>query len=416
MKTLISIAICILALSAAADAPAQVSLPTLPDLPGTLTQTLPQIEDQELASRALRNARQIQLRDLLRAHRDELEADPDGQPIVRGQILAITANTDALAVARAAGFEILRRDRLDGLGEMVTLRAPERVSTRRALRGLREADPAGLYDYDHLHLVSGDDRVAAPSPPPAHQRSSAGRRRIGLIDGGVADTALIGSIAAQRGFVTDAAVPSAHASIIARLLVPETGPDSDASIFVADIYGGAPTGGASSAMARALSWLATQNVPVINVSLVGPRNRVVETMTTQLTERGFVIVAAVGNDGPAAPPLYPAAYAGVIGVTGVDARDRVLIEAGRGPQVDFAARGVVETGSGPNRASVRGTSYAAPIVARLIAEEMREPDPAGALLAQNRLRTRAHDLGARGRDEVYGEGLVGSVPPQAQAR
>jgi subtilisin family serine protease len=72
-----------------------------------------------------------------------------------------------------------------------------------------------------------------------------------------------------------------------------------------------------------------------------------------MVTRGHVIVAAVGNDGPAAPPLFPAAYAGVIGVSGVDAKLRVLPESASGPQVDFSASGVVDT-------KLRGTSFAAP--------------------------------------------------------
>ena len=115
-------------------------------------------------------------------------------------------------------------------------------------------------------------------------------------------------------------------------------------------------------VARALAWLCEQRTPLINVSLVGPRNRVIEAIVAELVARGFIIVAAVGNDGPAAAPLYPAAYAGVVGVTGVDARGRALVEAGRGPQVDFAALGVV---GGRGRAVLRGTSYAAPIVTGL---------------------------------------------------
>ena len=62
-------------------------------------------------------------------------------------------------------------------------------------------------------------------------------------------------------------------------------------------------------------------------------------MIGALIDNGFVIVAAVGNDGPAAPPLYPASYARVVGVTAVDAHRRVLIEAARGPQVMFASPG-----------------------------------------------------------------------------
>ena len=147
-----------------------------------------------------------------------------------------------------------------------------------------------------------------------------------------------------------------------------------------------------------MSWLAGENVAVINVSLVGPRNRVVEAVVARLVARGLLVVAAVGNDGPAAAALFPASYDGVVGVTGVDARDRVLIEAGRGAQVDFAALGV--------EGRVRGTSYAAPIVAARLASRMNAPDISAAQNAITALRGEARDLGARGRDDVYGYGLI----------
>jgi subtilisin family serine protease len=110
----------------------------------------------------------------------------------------------------------------------------------------------------------------------------------------------------------------------------------------------------------------------------------------------------VGNDGPAAPPLYPSAYPGVVGVTGVDARDRVLVEAGRGAQVDFAAPGVFEI----DGRRARGTSYAAPVVAGVLAARLSAPGGREAARALAALQQDARDLGARGRDDVYGYGLV----------
>src|SRR3546814_1027523 len=111
--------------------------------------------------------------------------------------------------------------------------------------------------------------------------------------------------------------------------------------------------------------MAAREVPVINVSLVGPPNLLVRTAVTAVQRRGLIVVAAVGNDGPAAAPLYPAAYPGVIAVTGVDARNRVLMEAGRGSHVDFAAPGSDMAAAGVSKSfgRVRGTSYAAPLVA-----------------------------------------------------
>ena len=45
----------------------------------------------------------------------------------------------------------------------------------------------------------------------------------------------------------------------------------------------------------------------MNISLVGPRNALIERAVSAAQRRGVILVAAVGNDGPAAPPLYPAA-------------------------------------------------------------------------------------------------------------
>ena len=109
------------------------------------------------------------------------------------------------------------------------------------------------------------------------------------------------------------------------------------------------------------------------------------------------IVAAVGNDGPAAPPAYPASYEGVIAVTGVDRRDRALIEAGRSLHLDFAAPGADMAAAAPGSGlrAVRGTSYAVPLVAGRLART--------SLAALGR---EAKDLGAKGPDPVYGRGLV----------
>jgi subtilisin family serine protease len=57
--------------------------------------------------------------------------------------------------------------------------------------------------------------------------------------------------------------------------------------------------------------------------------------------------------------------------------------------------------------SVRGTSFAAPIVAGQLAADLPAPDRAGAAMALRKLAARAEDLGARGRDPVFGNGLVG---------
>jgi subtilisin family serine protease len=176
---------------------------------------------------------------------------------------------------------------------------------------------------------------------------------------------------------------------------------------VADVYGPTPTGGSAEAVARALAWLAQSNTPVVNVSLVGPPNLLLDAAVRALVARGVLVVAAVGNDGPAAPPLYPAAYPGVIAVTGVDRANRVLPEAGRGTHVDFAAPGADMAAAGLDGGfvKVRGTSFAAPIVAGRLAVLRGRGSGAQAVEALGR---EAIDLGAPGADPIYGRGLVGA--------
>jgi subtilisin family serine protease len=142
-------------------------------------------------------------------------------------------------------------------------------------------------------------------------------------------------------------------------------------LFVADVYGGDRAGGSASAIVRALGWLAGHRPQVINISLVGPPNALVQRAIQIVQSRGIEVIAAVGNDGPAAPPQYPASYPGVIAVTAVDAHGHALPEAGRATHLDFAAPGADMAAAlpGTGYARVRGTSFAAPLVAaRMLAD------------------------------------------------
>jgi Subtilase family len=109
--------------------------------------------------------------------------------------------------------------------------------------------------------------------------------------------------------------------------------------------------------------------------------------------------------------LYPAAYAGVVGVTAVDAKRRVLLEAERGPQVMFAAQGadLQAANLAHGYSAVRGTSFAAPTVSALLAASLLTPDREASLAAVGALAKQAIDLGPAGRDLTHGFGLVGAA-------
>jgi len=402
---------------------AQLRLPTLPSLPGV---TLPSVTrspstlltDSELAPRNLSELRRRTVRELLRRNSSVLEADRAGEPLVRGEVLAFSPIPAALDALRAVGFTLLRERRLDGLDmRVLVLQAPPDLGTAAALDRAREIDPPGSYELNHVYTGSGTlapavgASGAATAPAPASASAAPGR--IGLIDGGVDDRHPVLSAAQLRTHGCDARHPSAHGTAVASLMVGEGrsfhGAAPGATLYAADVFCDQPTGGAVDAVADALSWLAQERVPVINISLVGPANRLLERVIAAMQARGHVIVAAVGNDGPAAPPLYPAAYPGVVGVTAVDARRRVLPEAAQGPQVTFAAPGAdmaVADGAG-GFSLARGTSFAAPLVAGLLARHVSALAPGNAGLAVEALAASGLDLGAPGRDPVFGLGLVG---------
>ena len=388
----------------------QVQLPQV-QVPG-VGQVLPDTSRAVAGTlRELSGARALRARRLLDENRAQLDRDPRGELVVRAEVVALDITPLALEKAQKAGFRVLRTDELPDLGVKITiLQTPEGTSAARGLKRLRKLDPEGSYDLNHVYLDSGEVLVTLASPAAVSGDAPASAPgRVGLIDGGVDDShQALRPLKLSRFGCQGAAVPSVHGTAVASILVSR---GTISELLAADVYCGEPTGGAVDAVAAAFGWMAREKVAVINVSLVGPRNVLLERVIGNLVARGHLIVAAVGNDGPAAPPLYPAAYEGVVGVTAVDGKHRVLIEACRGRQVDFAALGaeVSAAAKSPDQyAPVRGTSFAAPLVTALLADFL-VPDTVLRAARLERLAAAAQDLGKPGRDDIYGAGEVAPI-------
>ena len=317
--------------------------------------------------------RRLRLRELIRQYPRELESGDDGLPVRRGVLVAVDPDPASLAIASRAGFRIIDDRREASLAmRTVTLAVPRGLSARNALKRLRKVAPSLQADFDHVFEPAGGRLL----PFAGALAASAGSGRgpvIGIVDGGVAShPALAGAAIEQNGFA-GRPQPTGHGTAIASLIVGSQGPfhgaARGASLLVADVYGGSRAAGSASSIVRALAWLASKRPQVINISLVGPTNRAVERAIGAIRARGIDVVAAVGNDGPAAPPQYPASYRGVVAVTGVDARGRALPEAGKASHLDFAAPGADMAAALPGRgyARVRGTSFAAPLATARLA-------------------------------------------------
>ena len=122
-------------------------------------------------------------------------------------------------------------------------------------------------------------------------------------------------------------------------------------------------------LTEALAKLDEENARVVNLSFVGPRDKLVHDRIIDMTARGVVFVAAAGNGGPTAAAGYPAAYEEVIAVTAVDRKGGNYDHANRGDYIDVAAPGVQIWTALPNgkEGMLSGTSFAAPFVTAVAA-------------------------------------------------
>lgn len=310
------------------------------------------------------------------------------------------------------GLRVLRRQSLDGLGFVLsTFQVPPDRDVFDLIEQLRQQLPDVWLDANHRYQPQTDAEPRRYAPAllswPEGSSACGHPARIGLID-----TALNSDHAAFQGrqlhsrdFLVAGAEPAApdHGTGIAALLIGAAESDYAGLLPNAVLYAAAVfesragrTLTNSERVVQALNWLLENNVEVINLSLAGPANRILELAITRTLQQHIGLVAAAGNNGPDALPVYPAAYPGVVAVTAIDAGLKVYQRANRGEYISFAAPGVdVWTAASASGSYQTGTSVAAPFVTAALA-----------LAELEYLQQHARDLGEPGRNHVFGYGLL----------
>jgi subtilisin family serine protease len=182
-----------------------------------------------------------------------------------------------------------------------------------------------------------------------------------------------------------------------------------------------PKTGASEAdsfrLAQAVSLALDRRARIINLSIGGPNDQLVRMAVEQAVLTGVVVVAAAGNAGPGAPPVYPAAQTGVIAVTATDAKDRIFDGANRGDYIAVAAPGVDVLAARPGKSQgtavgssaydyFTGTSMATGYATGLAAVLLSADPKLNAADLRHILETSATDLGAPKKDPEFGWGRI----------
>jgi subtilisin family serine protease len=177
-----------------------------------------------------------------------------------------------------------------------------------------------------------------------------------------------------------------------------------------------------SQIVEGITWATDNGANVINLSLGGTAaSTLLQAAVQYAVDHGVTVVMAAGNCannvascGSVNPPMYPAAYAasipGAIAVGATTQSDGIASFSSHGGYVDLAAPGVsIESteGTGDTTFAVgNGTSFASPYVAAAAAI-LREVCPSDTpAQLRSRLEATAQDLGAPGRDDWFGTGLV----------
>jgi hypothetical protein len=214
-----------------------------------------------------------------------------------------------------------------------------------------------------------------------HKVATGKRVRVALIDTGVETDHpdLTGRVAVARNLVdgrTD--VAEMHGTAVAGII----GARADDGVGIAGI---APDSGlialracwhqegrgaaavcSSFTLAKALQFALDEKVEIINLSIGGPTDRLLERLLDAATSRGIIVVSAI--DAAAGKVAFPASHRGVLAVAEVDGHDAssdVLLAPGRDVPTPIP---------GKKWGFVSGSSFAAAHVTGLVAL-LRELDP-----------------------------------------
>jgi subtilisin family serine protease len=306
-----------------------------------------------------------------------------------------------------------------GLFRVTDRRTVETVSRELATdAGVRSVQPNFRYvlQDQKAALTEGDPAqyaIAKLRLPQAHTLAHGANVVVAVIDSGidVKHPELANAIADSFDALGGKEGPHLHGTGIAGAIVSHArlmGSAPAARILAIRAFGAAPNGAESTSFVvlKGLDYAAAHGAQIVNMSFAGPKDALIERGIAAAAAKGIVMVAASGNAGPKSPPLYPAANAKVIAVSATDAEDRLFAASNRGSHIALSAPGVDIFLPAPDGKyqMTSGTSFSAAYISGVAALMLErnpalKPDEVRAILMKT-----ARDLGAPGRDDLFGAG------------
>jgi subtilisin family serine protease len=251
----------------------------------------------------------------------------------------------------------------------------------------------------------------------AHRLARGNGVMIAVIDTAIdaAHPELAGAIAGVFDAVGESpARAEPHGTEIAGILVARStlkGVAPEAKLLSVRAFRGSgadPAASTSLQLLKGINWAFSAGAKLMNMSFTGPMDPMLERIVKNAAAKGVIFIAAAGNNGPKAPPVYPAAYPEVIAVTATDEKDELYGKANRGAYICIAAPGVdivapaLKKGYGLSSGTSMAAAHVSGVVALLL-ERDGKLDWSGARAILSRS---ARKPGASGAGEAFGAGIV----------
>ena len=306
-------------------------------------------------------------------------------------------------------------------------RIPDRRSVPAVIRSLEQdrlvasAQPNYLYSLQQSETKTAGEADSAQYAlaklrlPQAHQLAKGDDVRVAVINSAIDldSPELAGSIAGTFDTLKSPRKPHAHGTSIAGLIAAHgqlTGAAPGAKILAVRAFDPGASGaqGSTFNIVKGLDWAVQNKARIINMSFAGPADPALHRALQAAHKQGIALIAAAGNAGAKSPPLYPAADPAVIAVSATDAEDKLLEQSNRGRQIALAAPGkdiLVALPDGGVEVS-SGTSYSAAEVSGVAALLIQRDGKLSPDKLRRLLEKTAQDIGPKGRDPLFGYGLV----------
>lgn len=286
---------------------------------------------------------------------------------------------------------------------IAAMEADARIRTAQRIRGFQTSEVA--YADPLFPLQSS---LADMNAPAAHQISTGRGVRIAVVDSAIdsAHPDLQDQIVDTRDFVTVAPNPGAeaHGTAIAGVIAASAGnaagivgvaPDAQLLGFRACWQDqGTPGRCNSFSLARAINFAILNDIDVLNLSIGGPQDPLLQELLTAGIAKGMIVIAASGETDTT---MFPASLPQVIA-------------AGRGPvgRIPAPMIDVITTAPGDRHRYVSGSSVATAHVSGVVALMLAQSP---GLTAPDVATTLARSVRAKGRGPVL-DACVALRPPR----